>query len=80
MMEYTLELKTIDPAHLSAGAESLNELARGRWKVITLVPFDSAKKSYLVLFGREREDREVPSEPLELDSAIIDELPAPAAN
>jgi hypothetical protein len=80
MMEYTFELITIDPSHLAAGAEPLNGLAKDRWKVITLVPFGPAGKSYLVLFAREQEEQVGLLESLKADSAIIDKLPAPATN
>jgi hypothetical protein len=80
MMEYTFELIAIDPLHLKSGFEPLNELAKNRWKVITLVPFGPTEKNYLALLGRDKEEQAELLESLESDSAIGNTISAPAAN
>lgn len=80
MMEYTFELITIDSLHRNSGVKPLNELAKDRWKVITLVPFGPTEKNYLALLGREKEEQEGLLESVKSDSAIVDNLSAPAAN
>ena len=80
MMEYTFELITIDPLHLESGFEPLNELAKNRWKVITLLPFSPTEKNYLALLGRDKEEQEGIVESLKSDSAIGDTISAPAPN
>ena len=80
MMEYILDLITIDPLHLDSGVEALNELAKDRWKVITLVPFGPSGKSYLALLGRDKEEQEGLQVSLKAQPAIIGTLSDPAAN
>ena len=80
MMQYTFELITVDPSHLTAAAEPLNDLAKDRWTVIAVVPFDPVAKSFLVLLGREKEERKELLEPMTVDAAIIGQLPSPAAS
>jgi len=65
---------------LTAAAEPLNELAKDRWTVISVVPFGAPGKAYLVLLGREKEERVELLEPMAVDKAIIDQLPSTAAN
>jgi hypothetical protein len=83
MMQYKFELIVADPAHLTAAAEPLNDLAEERWTVVALVPFDPGK-TYLALLGREKEEREELLEPLAvdaaIDAAIVEKLPSPNAN
>ena len=79
-MEYTFELITVDPLRLNSGVAPLNEMAKDRWKVVTLVPYGPTERTYLALLGREKEEREGLLESLKTDSAIMDKLLAPAAN
>jgi hypothetical protein len=80
MMQYTFELISVDSGHLAAAAEPLNELAKERWTVIAVVPFGAGAKSYLVLLGREKEERVELLEPMAVDKAIINQLPSTTAN
>jgi hypothetical protein len=79
-MEYMFDLITIKPLHLDSGVEALNQLAKGRWKVIPLVPFGPSGKSYLALLGREKEEQEGLQVSLRAKPAIIGTLSDPAAN
>ena len=74
------ELITIDPLHLKSGIEPLNELAKDRWKIITLVPSSLTEKKYLALLGRDKEEQVELSQSQQSNSAIEVTIPASAAN